>query len=42
MMFKSPDQLNPYTKGLPDSVQQQLAQRYSELFSDIFTSSKRD
>ncbi len=26
-------ELNPYTNGLPDSVQQQLAQRYSDLFS---------
>lgn len=25
--------LNPYTNGLPDSVQQQLAQRYADLFS---------
>jgi len=25
--------LNPYTNGLPDAVQQQLAQRYAELFS---------
>jgi endo-1,4-beta-xylanase len=24
--------LNPYTKGLPDSVQQKLAQRYADLF----------
>ena len=26
-------ELNPYTNGLPDSVQQQLAQRYGDLFS---------
>jgi len=26
-------ELNPYTNGLPDSVQQQLAQRYADLFS---------
>jgi len=25
--------LNPYTNGLPDAVQQQLAQRYADLFS---------
>jgi endo-1,4-beta-xylanase len=28
-----PDGQNPYTNGLPDSVQQQLAARYAELFS---------
>lgn len=33
MVFKSSAQLNPYTNGLPDSVQQQLAHRYSKLFS---------
>jgi endo-1,4-beta-xylanase len=27
-----PEELNPYTKGLPDSVQQQLKDRYVELF----------
>ncbi len=26
-------ELNPYTNGLPDSVQQQLAQRYADLFA---------
>ena len=26
-------ELNPYTNGLPDSVQQKLAQRYADLFS---------
>jgi endo-1,4-beta-xylanase len=26
-------ELNPYTNGLPESVQQQLAQRYADLFS---------
>jgi endo-1,4-beta-xylanase len=26
-------ELNPYTNGLPDTVQQQLAQRYADLFS---------
>jgi endo-1,4-beta-xylanase len=26
-------ELNPYTNGLPDSVQQKLAERYSDLFS---------
>jgi endo-1,4-beta-xylanase len=25
--------LNPYTNGLPDAVQQQLAQRYADLFA---------
>jgi endo-1,4-beta-xylanase len=33
MIFKSSAQLDPYTNGLPDSVQQELAQRYSKLFS---------
>ena len=28
--------LNPYAKGLPDSVQQQLATRYADLFSVYF------
>jgi len=32
-IFKSCPQLNPYANGLPDSVQQELAQRYSKLFS---------
>ncbi len=27
-----PEELNPYTEGLPDSVQQQLRDRYVELF----------
>ena len=26
-------ELNPYTNGLPDSVQQKLAQRYADLFA---------
>lgn len=26
------DELNPYSEGLPDSVQQQLTQRYSDIF----------
>lgn len=30
------DSLNPYTEGLPDSVQQTLAQRYKELFELYF------
>jgi endo-1,4-beta-xylanase len=30
--FKGRAELNPYTNGLPDSVQQQLAQRYADLF----------
>jgi endo-1,4-beta-xylanase len=32
--------LNPYTNGLPDAVQQQLAQRYAELFS-VFLKHRR-
>jgi len=31
--YESPAGLNPYTNGLPDAVQQQLAQRYADLFS---------
>lgn len=31
------DSLNPYTDGLPDSVQQPLAQRYKELFELYYT-----
>lgn len=31
--FESRAGLNPYTNGLPGSVQQQLAQRYADLFS---------
>lgn len=30
---KSADKLNPYTKGLPGGIQQQLAERYAELFT---------
>jgi endo-1,4-beta-xylanase len=33
MNFALQAKLNPYTNGLPDSVQQQLAQRYADLFS---------
>jgi endo-1,4-beta-xylanase len=33
LTFKGRAELNPYTNGLPDSVQQQLAQRYADLFS---------
>jgi endo-1,4-beta-xylanase len=32
LRFAARGQLNPYTNGLPDSVQQQLATRYAELF----------
>jgi endo-1,4-beta-xylanase len=31
--FAPRPEINPYTNGLPDSVQQQLAQRYADLFS---------
>ena len=31
--FKLPARWNPYTNGLPDSVQQALANRYAELFA---------
>jgi endo-1,4-beta-xylanase len=31
--FANRAELNPYTNGLPDSVQQQLADRYASLFS---------
>ena len=30
-------ELNPYTNGLPDSVQQQLAKRYADLFAMLLT-----
>lgn len=33
MNFALRAELNPYTNGLPDAVQQQLAQRYADLFS---------
>ena len=33
MRFSSRAGLNPYTNGLPDAVQQQLARRYADLFS---------
>jgi endo-1,4-beta-xylanase len=33
LTFKGRAELNPYTNGLPDSVQQKLAQRYADLFS---------
>ena len=32
MNFALQAKLNPYTNGLPDSVQQKLAQRYADLF----------
>jgi endo-1,4-beta-xylanase len=33
MNFALRDELNPYTNGLPAAVQQQLAQRYADLFA---------
>jgi endo-1,4-beta-xylanase len=36
MNFALRAELNPYTNGLPDSVQQKLAQRYADLFA-VFT-----
>lgn len=33
--FQSRPELNPYTNGLPDSVQQALARRYADLFSEF-------
>jgi endo-1,4-beta-xylanase len=33
--FQSSPELNPYTNGLPDSVQQALARRYAELFAEF-------
>lgn len=33
LRFASRAELNPYTNGLPDSVQRQLAKRYRDLFS---------
>jgi endo-1,4-beta-xylanase len=33
MNFAAQAKLNPYTNGLPDSVQQKLAQRYADLFN---------
>jgi endo-1,4-beta-xylanase len=33
MNFALQTRLNPYTNGLPDAVQQKLAQRYADLFS---------
>jgi endo-1,4-beta-xylanase len=33
MNFKLQAKLNPYTKGLPDNVQQTLAKRYADLFT---------
>lgn len=34
-------ELNPYANGLPDSMQQQLAQRYADLFS-VFVAHRKD
>ena len=33
MNFALQAKLNPYTNGLPDAVQQQLAKRYADLFA---------
>ena len=33
MNVASRSELNPYAKGLPDAMQQKLAQRYADLFS---------
>ncbi len=35
MHFKSSAELNPYTNGLPQSVQQQLTQRYADVFRTL-------
>ena len=35
------DELNPYTEGLPDSVEQALARRYADLF-DVFYAHRDD
>ena len=36
MNFTLQEKLNPYTNGLPDAVQQKLAQRYADLFAVFF------
>jgi endo-1,4-beta-xylanase len=41
MNFAAQAELNPYTNGLPNSVQQELAQRYADLFS-VFVKHRRD
>ncbi len=41
MNFSARPELNPYTNGLPDSVQQKLAQRYAGLFS-VFVAHRRE
>jgi endo-1,4-beta-xylanase len=33
--FQASAELNPYTNGLPDSVQQALARRYADLFAEF-------
>lgn len=38
--FELKEKLNPYTKGLPDSVQQALAKRYADLFNIYLKHSK--
>lgn len=39
--FELKEKLNPYTKGLPDSVQKSLAKRYADIF-DIYLKHKKD
>lgn len=39
--FEMQEKLNPYKKGLPDPVQQQLAKRYADLFG-VFLKHRRD
>ena len=39
--FEMQEKLNPYKKGLPDAVQQQLAKRYADLFK-VFLKHRRD
>ncbi len=39
--FEMQEKLNPYKKGLPDAVQQQLAKRYADLFG-VFLKHRRD
>jgi endo-1,4-beta-xylanase len=41
MNFASQAKLNPYTNGLPEAVQEQLARRYADLFS-VFVQHHRD
>lgn len=41
MHFAMRGDLNPYTNGLPEAVEQQLAQRYAEIFS-VFVKDRAD